>query len=100
MRKKNNKLGSFRKNWLSSIVSDIEHCQLGGPVGNCPPFCFPPTTHKIEQRKKTEKRDGPLTDHSTISAKPYFNKLHLPAPFLKEFDSFYKDIANFGNVTA
>ena len=25
--KKNNKLGSFRKNWLSSIVSDIEHCQ-------------------------------------------------------------------------
>jgi hypothetical protein len=21
------KLGSFRKNWLSSIVSDIEHCQ-------------------------------------------------------------------------
>jgi hypothetical protein len=24
---KNNKLGSFRKNWLSSIVSDIEHYQ-------------------------------------------------------------------------
>ncbi len=27
MRNKNNKLGSFRKNWLWSIVSDIEHCQ-------------------------------------------------------------------------
>ncbi len=27
MRNKNNKLGSFTKNWLWSIVSDIEHCQ-------------------------------------------------------------------------
>jgi hypothetical protein len=67
-------------------------------VGNFPPFF--PTTHKIEQQKKAEKWDGPRTDHSTISAKPHFNELLLPAPFLKEFDSFCKDIANSGGVTA
>jgi hypothetical protein len=62
------------------------------------PFFFPTTRHKIEQQKKTEKRDGPRTDHSTISAKPHFNESLSPAPFLKEFDSFCKDIANSGNV--
>ena len=64
-----------------------------------PPFFFP-TTHKIEQRKKSEKRDGPRTDHSTISAKPDFNESLPPSPFFKEFDSFYKNVADSGDVTA
>jgi hypothetical protein len=71
---------------------------VGGPEGNVlPPFFS--TTHKIQQQKKTEKRDGPRTDQSTISAKPHFNELLLPTPFLKELNSFCKDIANSGNIT-
>jgi hypothetical protein len=72
---------------------------LGGPVGNFPPPFFS-TTHKIEQQKKTEKRNIPQTDHSTISAKPHFNESLSPAPFLKKIDFFCKDIADSGNVTA
>jgi hypothetical protein len=34
MRNKNNKLGSFRKNWLSSIVSDIELPAIASRVRN------------------------------------------------------------------
>ncbi len=55
---------------------------------------------QIEQQKKSEIRDQPRTDHSTISAKPHFNALLPPAPFHKECNSFCKEIANSGNVTA
>jgi hypothetical protein len=74
---------------------------LGGPVGKFSPlFSFFPRDHKIKQQKKTEKRDRPRTDHSTISAKPHFVTLLPPTPFCKEFDSFCKEITNSGDIMA
>jgi hypothetical protein len=74
---------------------------IRGPVGKFPPPFFFPSAHKIKQQKKPEKRDGPWTDHSTISAKPHFDASLLPAPFCKkEFNSLCKEIANSGNITA
>jgi hypothetical protein len=81
------------------LLAIVKTLKVGGPVGKFPPLFFP-TTHKIEQRIKPEKWDRPRTDHSTISAKPHFNESLSLAPFLKEFDSFCKDIANSGNVMA
>jgi hypothetical protein len=70
-------------------------------VGKFPAIIFfPPTTHKIKEQKIPEKWDQPRTDHSTISAKPHFNALLPPTPFLKVFDSFCKEIADSGNVMA
>jgi hypothetical protein len=66
-------------------------------VGQFPAIFFPPQLTKSKSKKKM---DQPRTDHSTISAKPHFNALLPPTIYLKEFDSFCKEIANSGNVMA
>jgi hypothetical protein len=67
-------------------------------VGKFPAIFFTPQLTKLNS-KKSEKQDQPRNDHNTISAKPHFNKLLSPTPFLKEFNSFCKEIVNSGDVT-
>ncbi len=69
-----------------------------GPVGNFPPFF--PTTHKITQQKIQKNRTDQVVTTAPFLPNPIFNESLLAAPFLKEFDSFCKDITDSGKVKA
>jgi hypothetical protein len=52
------------------------------------------------EKKQKKGTNHARANHRTISAKPYFNASLPPAPFRKEYNSFFKEIADSGGVTS
>jgi hypothetical protein len=70
-------------------------------VGKLPAIISPPTTQKIEQQKKQKNWTNQGLTTAPLPPNPI--SMHCsrpPAPFLKKFDSFCKEITDSGNVTA
>ncbi len=69
-------------------------------MGNFPPLLYSAQLTKLNRKKK--QKNG--TDHGLTTApfppNPIFNKSLSAAPFLKEFNSFCKNISDSGNVMA